>query len=104
MYDRTTYMYMTYECARVITFKYKREQALITAQCKINNVCSFVCLCSDIATVVPTKSDIDVKLCLQSISKTLTCTPNLELTRIDRSLVYQSYPEDRINTQVIYRL
>ena len=28
---------------------------------------------------------------------------SLELMRIDRSLVYQSYPADRINTQVIYR-
>ena len=28
----------------------------------------------------------------------------LELARIDRSLVYKSYPQDMINTQVIYRL
>ena len=35
-----------------------------------------------------TKSDSDVILCLQMLSKTLTCT--LELTRIDSSLVY--YP------------
>ena len=38
-------------------------------------------------TVVPTKSDSDVIVCLQSLSKTLTYTP-LELTRIDISLVY----------------
>ena len=40
------------------------------------------------STVVPTKSDSDVIFCLQLLSKTLTCTPPLELTRIDRSLVY----------------
>ena len=39
-------------------------------------------------TVVPTKSDSDIILCLQKPSKTLT--------------VYTSLP-DRINTQVIYR-
>ena len=44
-------------------------------------------------TVVPAKSDSDVMFCLQS---------NQGL-RIDRSLVYKSYPQDRINTQVIYR-
>ena len=45
------------------------------------------------ATIVPTKSDSDVMFCLQSYQG----------IRIDRSLVYQSYPQDRINTQVIYR-
>ena len=30
-----------------------------------------------LATVVPTKSDSDVKLCLQLLSKTLTCTLHL---------------------------
>ena len=57
-------------------------------------------------TVVPTKGDSDVILCLELLSKTQTCTLHLtlELTSIDRSLVYLSYPEDRINAQVIYRL
>ena len=40
------------------------------------------------------------------------CNPNptydiytpLEKTRVDLSCVYQSYPADRFNTQVIYRL
>ena len=45
------------------------------------------------ATVLSAKSDSDVMFCLQS---------NQGL-RIDKSLVYQSYPQDRINTQVIYR-
>ena len=45
------------------------------------------------ATVLPAKSDSDVTLCLQSYLGLI----------IDRSLVYQSYPQDRINTQVIYR-
>ena len=38
-----------------------------------------------VTTVVPNKSDSDVILCLQLLSKTLTCT--LHLT-IDRSVVY----------------
>ena len=45
------------------------------------------------ATVLPAKSDSDVIFRLQSY---------LGL-RIDRSLVYLSYPQDGINTQVIYR-
>ena len=44
-------------------------------------------------TVLPAKSDSDVKFCLQSYQG----------LSIDRSLVYLSYPEDRINTQEIYR-
>ena len=44
-------------------------------------------------TVLPAKSDSDIMFCLQSYQG----------LRIDRSLVYQSYPQDRINTQVIYR-
>ena len=60
---------------------------------------------TNVTTVVPTKSDSDTLLCLQLPSKTLTCTlTSLELTRIDRSLVFVSYPQDRIITQVIYRL
>ena len=46
-----------------------------------------------ISTVVPAKSDSDVMFCLQSYQGLI----------IDRSLVYQSYPQIRINTQVIYR-
>ena len=38
-------------------------------------------------TVVPTKSDSDVIFCLQVLTKTLSCT-QLDLTRIERSLVY----------------
>ena len=41
---------------------------------------------------MPFKSDSDVMFCLQSDQG----------LRIDRSLVYKSYPQDRINTQVIY--
>ena len=47
----------------------------------------------DLATVVPAKSDSDVMFCLQSYQGLL----------IDKSLVYLSYPADRINTQVIFR-
>ena len=54
-------------------------------------------------TVVLTKSDSDVIFCLQVLTKTLSCTP-LDLTRIDRSLVYKSYPADSVNREVIYRL
>ena len=43
--------------------------------------------------VLPAKSDRYVILCLQSYQG----------LRIDRSLVYLSYLQDRINTQVIYR-
>ena len=39
------------------------------------------------------KSDSDVIFCLQSYQGLI----------IDISLVYQSYPQDRVNTQVIYR-
>ena len=44
------------------------------------------------STVMPAKSDGDVMFCLQSYQG----------IRIDRSLVYQFFPQDRINTQVIY--
>ena len=47
----------------------------------------------DAITVVPGKSDSDVRFCLHSYQR----------LRIDRSLVYLSYPADRINTQVSYR-
>ena len=47
-----------------------------------------------IFTVLPAKSDSDVMFCFQSYQGLI----------IDRSLSYESYPqEDRINTQVIYR-
>ena len=44
--------------------------------------------------VLPSKSDSGVMFCLQSYHGLI----------IDRSLVYQSYPQDRINTQMICRL
>ena len=44
-------------------------------------------------TVLPARSDSDVMFCLQSDQG----------LRIDRSLVYSSSPQDRINTQVIYQ-
>ena len=43
--------------------------------------------------MLPAKSDSDFMFCLQSYQGLL----------IDRSLVFLSYPQDRINTQVIYR-
>ena len=42
---------------------------------------------------MPVKSDSDAMFCLQSYQGLI----------IDKSLVYKSYPQDRINTQVIYR-
>ena len=53
--------------------------------------------------VVPTKSDSDVNCVYNCQVKNKVYTP-LDLTRIDRSLVYLSYPMDRINTQVTYQL
>ena len=50
-------------------------------------------LFSIMLTVLPAKSDSEVGFCLQSYQG----------LRIDRLLVYQSYPQDRIDTQVIYR-
>ena len=44
-------------------------------------------------TVLPANSDSHVMFCLQSY----------ESLRIDISFVYWSHPQDRINTQVIYR-
>ena len=44
-------------------------------------------------TMLPAKSDSDFMFCLQCYQGRI----------IDRSLVYKSYPQDRINTQVIYR-
>ena len=46
------------------------------------------------STVLPAKSDSDFMLCLQSYQGLI----------MTRSLVYLSHPQDRINTQVIYRL
>ena len=46
-----------------------------------------------LGSVVPTKSDSDKIYCLQSYQSHI----------IDISLMYLSYPQDRINTQVIYR-
>ena len=44
-------------------------------------------------TVLPAKSDSHFMFCLQSYQGLI----------IDVSLVYESYPQDRINTQVIFR-
>ena len=46
------------------------------------------------STVLPAKSDSDVILCLQSYQRLI----------IDRSLLFYSYPHDRINTQVIDKI
>ena len=54
-------------------------------------------------TVELTKSGSDVIFCLQVLTKTLSGT-QLDLTRIERSLVYKSYLADSINREVIYRL
>ena len=51
------------------------------------------CLGAYSATVLPAKSDSNVMFCLQSYQG----------LRIDKSLVYYSYLQDRINTQVICR-
>ena len=45
------------------------------------------------STAMPAKSNIDAMFCLQSYQGLI----------IDRSLVYKSYPQDRTNSQVIYR-
>ena len=44
-------------------------------------------------TDLPAKSDSDLMFCLLSYQGLI----------IERSLVYLSYPRDRINTQLIYR-
>ena len=44
-------------------------------------------------TILPAKSDSGVMFCLQNYKGRI----------IDRSLMYQSYQQDMINTQVIYR-
>ena len=54
--------------------------------------CSIV-LNRRVTNVLPAKSDSDVMFCLQSYHGLI----------IDRSLVYSSYLQDRINTQVIYQ-
>ena len=41
-----------------------------------------------ISTVVPTKSDSDVIFSVQLLSKNINVYTSLELTRLDRSLVY----------------
>ena len=56
-------------------------------------VLEFVAVTVTRTTVLPARSDGDVMFCLQSYKGLL----------IDRSLVYYSYPQDRINTQVIYQ-
>ena len=44
--------------------------------------------------VLPAKSDSDIMVCLQSYQGLI----------IHRSLVHLSFPQDRINTQMIYQL
>ena len=51
---------------------------------------------------MPTKSDSDVILYIIAKSNINLYTPP-ELTRINRSLVYLSYPVDRINTQATHQ-
>ena len=46
-----------------------------------------------IPTVLPAESDSDAMFCLLIYQRLI----------IDRSLVYKSYPQDRINTQVVYQ-
>ena len=53
----------------------------------------FLILGTKVSTVLPAKSDSGDMFCLQSYQE----------LRIDRSLVYLFYPQDRSNTQVIYR-
>ena len=52
---------------------------------------------------MPTKSDSDIMPCLQLPSKNINLYTAPEPMRINRSLVYKSFPVDRINTQVTYR-
>ena len=78
--------------------KQKKKRNLINL--KVNNI--ILCL-PYIGTVVPAKSDSDIIVCLQFLRKSINLNTPLLLTRIDRSLVYKSYPADRINTEEIYR-
>ena len=48
-------------------------------------------------TVLPAKSDSDVIFCLQLLSNLYT---PLELTRIDRSLLYKSYPAGPLTVEI----
>ena len=48
---------------------------------------------ADRVTILPSKSDSAIMFCLQSFKGLI----------FDRSLMYVSYPQDRINTQMIYR-
>ena len=56
------------------------------------------------STVLPTKSDSDVILCLELLSKTQTCTLHLSYRESIEHLCINPIMKDRINTQVIYRL
>ena len=58
----------------MVAGEYSRERTLLTT------------------TVLPAKSDSDVMFCLHNYQGLIT----------DISLVCKSYPQDRINTQVIY--
>ena len=65
-------------CKLVTTSKFPERQLVI--------------ITISITTILPAKSDSDIMFCLQ-------CYQGL---RMHRSLVYLSYLQDRINTQVIY--
>ena len=49
------------------------------------------------------KNSTTIALLAKSDSYVMFCLQTYQELRIDRSIVYQSYPQDRINTQVIYR-
>ena len=77
----------------------KLKHLLMIQRCIIIGLCIFSLKqvnngkCITAVTVLQAKSDSDVMFCLQSCQK----------LRINRSLVYESYWQDRIKTQVIYR-
>ena len=77
--------------SELILHKYKCMIHTRGASAMEQNICITTNNCS--ITVPPAKSDSDVMFCLQSYDGLL----------IDRLLVYLSYPQDMISTQVIYR-
>ena len=69
---------------------------------RLSKICLYIYTVK-IFTVMPTKSDSDIMPCLQLPSKNINLYTAPEPMRINRSLVYKSFPVDRINTQVTYR-
>ena len=67
----------------------------------LSNICLYI-YAVKIANVLPTKSDSDIMPRLQLPSKNINLYTSPEPMRINRSLVYESFRMDRINTQVIY--